>query len=62
MLDGRLDSGMGFESLIGAMLEINEVTTIIIKGKIFKNEKFEHVFIGKLTEKQKDFLFNNFYQ
>ena len=56
MLDGRLDSGMGYESLIGAMLEIEEIETIKKNGKQFTRSEFETVFIGDLTDKQKDFL------
>ena len=56
MLDGRLDSGMGYESLIGAMLDIEEIETIKKNSKQFTRSEFETVFIGDLTDKQKDFL------
>jgi len=54
--DGSLDAGMGYESLIGALLNITKITTIIIKGKSFVNEESELEFIGDLTEQQQDFL------
>lgn len=63
-LDGSLDSGMGFESLIGALLVITTTTTIIHDGKPFTNEETEEEFIGDLTDEQRDFLidceFNRF--
>ena len=55
-LDGSLDGGMGFESLIGALLVITKTTTIIHDGKRFTNEETEEEFIGNLTEEQQDFL------
>jgi hypothetical protein len=55
-LDGSLDGGMGFESLIGALLEIKKITTIVVKGKTFTNEEIEDAFIGDLTEEQQEFL------
>ena len=54
--DGSLDSGMGYESLIGALLNITKTTTIIHDGKPFSNEETESEFIGDLTEEQQDFL------
>jgi hypothetical protein len=54
--DGSLDSGMGYESLIGALLNITTITTIMHKGKKFANKETEPVFIGDLTESQEDFL------
>jgi len=56
-LDGSLDSGMGYESLIGAILEIKTITTVHIKGKPFINKETDIEFIGELTEKQQEFLF-----
>jgi len=58
-LDGSLDAGMGFESLIGAILLITTITTIVVKGKTFTNEETEEEFIGNLTEEQQEFLFVN---
>jgi hypothetical protein len=55
-LNGSLDGGMGFESLIGALLIITKITTIIYDDKPFTNEEIEEEFIGDLTETQQDFL------
>jgi hypothetical protein len=55
-LDGSLDSGMGFESLLGALLFITTTTTIKHNGKEFENQETEDIFIGELTEEQQDFL------
>jgi hypothetical protein len=55
-LDGSLDSGMGYESLIGALIEICKITTIAIDGKHFTNKEYETEFIGDLTEEEEDFL------
>jgi hypothetical protein len=54
--DGSLDAGAGFESLLGALLVIEKITTIEIDGDIFTNQKFETVFIGDLTKDQKEWL------
>lgn len=51
-----LDSGMGYESLIGALLEIEEVETITVDGKEYTRSEFESEFIGDLTDEQQDFL------
>lgn len=53
---GALDSGMGYESLTGALLNIEIKDTIIIKDKTYINTEYKQVFIGKLTAKEKDFL------
>jgi hypothetical protein len=54
--DGSLDGGMGFESLIGALLEITTVTSFIVNDKTFENEETETVFLGELTLEQQQFL------
>ena len=56
LLDGSLDGGMGFDGLIGAMLEITTITTFIVNDKSFRNEEREDVFIGNLTAEQVQFL------
>ena len=53
---GGLDNGMGFESLKGAILEIEEIETITIKGKEYKRSEYITECIGDLTEKEQDFL------
>jgi hypothetical protein len=60
-LDGSLDSGMGYESLIGALLNITKITTITYNGKEFTNEETEEEFIGELTEEDQDFLIEVYY-
>jgi len=55
-LDGSLDAGMEYESLIGAILDITKITTITYGGKTFTNEETEQEFIGELTEEDQDFL------
>lgn len=57
--NNSLDSGMGFESLSGALLEIDTISTTEIDGKKFINIETEEVLIGNLTEEQQDFLFNS---
>lgn len=61
--DGSIDSGMGYESLISAILGITKITTIEVDGKIFTNKETEEEFIGELNDQQADFLmeclFNN---
>ena len=39
--DGSIDSGMGYQSLIGAILEIKCITKVEIDGKDFINHKIE---------------------
>ena len=61
-LDGGLDSGMGFERLLGAVLFITKKTTITMNEKPFCNkESLEPVFIGELTDEEKDFLIEQAY-
>jgi hypothetical protein len=54
--DGSLDSGMGYESLIGARLEITKTVVITLDGEDFVNTSTVGHFIGDLTEEQMDFL------
>ena len=54
--DGSIDSGMGYEAVLGAMIEIKTVTTITKDGKDFKNETYEIKTFGNLSEEQIDFL------
>ena len=55
---GGLDSGMGYESLIGALLSITKITTKVIQGKSYTNKETELEFIGDLTEEEMEFLEN----
>ena len=54
--DGSLDSGMGYESLIGALLTIETIKTVEVDGEEFTRSEFETELIGNLTEQQQDFL------
>jgi hypothetical protein len=62
LADGSLDSGMGFESLTGALLEIETYTEIIHKGNPFHRSDFKLRFIGRLTGSEKRFLKKIHYQ
>lgn len=57
-LDGSLDSGMGYESLIGAVLQVHIITKIEIEDKIFENIEYETISVGELTDEQYEFLEN----
>ena len=54
--NGSLDSGMGYESLLGAYLSIKTEDTITLKGREFVNTDYDDKFIGRLTRKEKNFL------
>lgn len=54
--DGSLDSGMGFESLVGAVMTIDEIDSQKIDGKTFIAHNYENEMFGDLTEEQEDFL------
>ena len=54
--DGSIDSGMGYESLIGAILDITVTTSIELEGDNYFNEKFEFDTVGELTDEQYEFL------
>jgi len=47
---------MGYESLIGAALEITKITQIIVNNKLFTNKEYETEFIGDLDAESEDFL------
>jgi len=53
---GALDSGMGFEFLKGARLDIKEISRVIVKGKEYERAEYITEFIGNLTESEQDFL------
>lgn len=56
---GGLDSGMGYERLLGAVLVISKVQEVEVEGKVFSNVEIEYTEIGELSEKQKIFLYEN---
>ena len=49
--DGSLDGGMGYESLIGAVLLITKTEKITINKKVFTHESYQFRIIGKLSPK-----------
>ena len=53
---GGLDSGMGYERLTGAYLTVETKTKKTIAGKDFFNTEYDDLFIGDLTQEEKDFL------
>jgi hypothetical protein len=59
--NGSLDSGMGYESLLGAILNITETEVITKNGKEYRHEESETEMIGDLTENQQDFLMDGLY-
>ena len=56
---GALDSGMGYESLVGAMMVIVKHTTIEYKGKEFDNETRSVMWLGKVNKRRADEEYNN---
>lgn len=59
LVEGKLDNGMGFESLVGAVLSIRKETTIEVEGDEYINVKFEIEVIGTLSEDEIDWLQTN---
>ena len=59
--EGSLDSGMGYESLIGAVLEVEEIETITKNGKRYSCSEYNLHTIGKLNEEEIEFLKNCIY-
>ena len=55
--DGSLDSGMGFESLKGALIDIEEIETIEIDGKNYTRTEYDTESIGDLSDADIEFLF-----
>jgi len=54
--DGSLDSGMGYESLKGAVMKIETIRSEVIKGREYTNNSFKRVYFGNLTHQEKCFL------
>lgn len=54
--NGSIDSGMGFESLVGAVLSVTQETVIEFEGEEYVNEKYSLDYIGDMTEEQISFL------
>jgi len=53
---GSLDSGMGYESLIGAIMGITKNITIEVGGEEYTRTENEYNFYGDLTEEDIEFL------
>ena len=58
LADKSLDSGMGFDTLKGALLDIKTIETITVNGKDYENENTETVFLGELEPEDIEFLEN----
>ena len=54
--DGSLDSGMGYQSLKGALIIVETIKTLPFKGAIYSNSTFKRVYFGELSHKEKCFL------
>ena len=54
--DGSLDSGMGYESLIGAIMVVETIDTRKIDGKVFTAIDYEDEFFGDVTPEQEEML------
>ena len=59
--DGSLDSGMGFESLIGAAMMIDEIDSREIDGKAFVAHDYESEIFGDVTPEQEEMLIEAIY-
>ena len=55
--EGWLDSGMGFDGLIGSLMNICTIETVEIDGKEFVNKEYNIEYFGSLDEKTKDYLY-----
>lgn len=54
--DGSLDSGMGYESLIGAVMVIDMIDSREIDGKTFIAHDYENEIFGDVTPEQEEML------
>jgi len=52
LIDGSMDCGMGFKSLIGAILKIKTETIIYIDDDAFINEKESTIIVGTMTDEE----------
>ena len=55
--DGSLDSGMGYESLNGAVFEAKIETIKIIDGEEYINTKYTVFTVGKTTKFQREQIY-----
>ena len=56
--DGSIDSGMGYESMLGAIMAIKTWTTVTIDGEQYTNTKTDIQLFGNLSEEDQEFLIN----
>jgi len=54
--DGSLDSGMGFNGLIGAVMTIDTIDERAIDGKLFTAHEYKEKAYGDLSDMQIDLL------
>lgn len=54
--DGSIDSGMGYESLIGAVLNVEEIDTKIIDDKEYKHSEYDTLYVGIFTDDELEFI------
>lgn len=57
VVNGSLDSGMGFESLVGAIMNIDVIETRQIDGKTFVAIESEQYISGDISDDIADFLY-----
>lgn len=56
--DGTIDSGFGFESVIGARMKIERIKLIRYNNSAYKNVEENIMFFGKLNKQQQELLSN----
>jgi len=54
--DGSIDSGMGYQEILGAFMIVEKIITIKKDGEEYKRSEHNGEFYGNLAEKQQDFL------
>lgn len=59
--NGSLDSGMGFESLIGCVMEIETISIVIIDHEEYSRSDYMTESYGELTESQDETLIEIIY-
>ena len=56
--DGTLDSGFGFESLLGAVLDIEEKSYLEYEGEIYTRSTYEFHTIGEIPDEVEENIVN----
>jgi len=57
--NGSIDSGMGYQEVLGVLMDVETIETIEKNGKEYQRSEWEQEFYGDLSEKQQDFLMDN---